>query len=724
MTVAMTPEPLTPTDREPGSGPRRNLNRLLEPRTIAVIGGEPAEGAIRQSDRLGFDGDIWPVHPTRQSMAGRPVYRSLGDLPGTPDAAFVAVNRWLTVEAVHELAAMDCGGAVLYASGFAESGKQGAELQRQLTTGHDMPLLGPNCYGIINAVSGATLWPDAHGAGRVKSGPALISQSGNIAVSVTMNIRGLNFSHVVALGNQASVTAEDCLLHFAARDEVTAVGLYLESITDPLAFGRAALACHESRTPVVVLKTGRTEQAERITSSHTAALASPAASYDALFEHYGVIVVETLSEFTTTLAIIGMVGPLPGNRLVSLSCSGGEAALVADRAVHYPVVFEPFTPEHSARVEATLPELVSITNPLDYHSFIWGDVEALERCFTEVLAGPFDAAMLILDWPSSGNDDTNWWPTLGAFEAATRAGGKAGLVVAGLAENLPDRIREYLSKRGLPFASAIDESLGGLAAAAALGPWFDAPPPPLHFPPRALSPPPSPGIDTTLDEPAAKSLLREVGIAVPNGMVLHDCTPAGVSAVLSRLRFPLVAKMVGPAHKAAIGGVVTGIRSAETLATAIRRLGANDRPVLVEEQITGIVAELLLSMRWEPRIGLVMTVGAGGKMVELIADTATLLLPVSNSSICRAFDRLRIGQQLREIRSGPAPGLEAALVVTERLTTLLCDRSDLIEIEVNPLIITSDQAWAVDALVTARAERVKGRAPGDSTSAIPYTLAH
>lgn len=622
----------------------------------------------------------------------------MDELPGVPDAAFVAVNRWLTVELVHELADMGCGGAVLYASGFAEAGGQGADLQKQLIAGHNMPVVGPNCYGTISGVSGAALWPDVHGCRRVDTGPGLISQSGNITLNLTMNRRGVDFSYVVSLGNQASVTAEECLAHFAVRPEVTAVGLYLESITDPRAFGRAALACHETRTPVVVLKSGRSDRAGRITSSHTAALASPAAAYDALFERYGVVVVESLPELITTLGILGTIGPIPGDRLVSLSCSGGEAALVADRAVHHPVAFEPFGPEHATRVKATLSELVAITNPLDYHTFIWGNAAALERCFTEVLTGPFDAAMVVLDWPSGDNDDTDWWPTLRAFEAATVAGGTPGLVVAGLAENLPDRIRQYLTERGVAVAYSIDEALGGLAAAATVGQWFESTPPPLHLPSGDLSPPLCSGL--TLDEPAAKGLLGEVGIAVPDGAVVGGAKPVGAYTVPAGLRFPLVAKTVGPFHKTELGGVVTGIRTAEALGTAMRRLGVPGRPVLVEEQVTGGVAELLISVRREYPIGLVVTLGAGGTLVELLYDTATLLLPASSCDLRRAVNGLRIGRLLRGIRGGPAANLDAVVAVVDRLTALLIARPDLIEVEINPLIVTPESAWAVDALVT------------------------
>ena len=677
--------------------PVRDLGRLLRPRTVAVIGGDPAERAIRQSDRLGFEGEIWPVHPTRSHMAGRRVYPSLEDLPGAPDAAFVAVNRRLTIEIVRHLAEMGCGGAVLYASGFAEAGEEGARLQEQLVGEHRMPLIGPNCYGTINAVVGAALWPDVQGCRRVRSGPALISQSGNISLNLTMNRRGVDFSQVVSLGNQSSVTTEDCLEHFATRPEVTAVGIHAESIVDPIAFGRAALACRDTRTPVVVLKTGRSKQAERITSSHTAALAAPADAYDALFERYGVVAAESIPDFMATLGLLDTIGPIPGNRLVSLSCSGGEAALVADRSVHYPVAFPAFGSQHRDRIAATLPQLVTITNPLDYHTFIWGDEPALERCFTEVVTGPVDAAMLVIDWPSEGNDDTDWWPTLRAFATAADRAGRAGVVVSGLPESLPGRIRAFVIEQGLGIAHSIDEALGGLAAAAAYGRWMESQRPRLHLPARAPA-----GPVRTLDEPTGKAILAAQGIRVPKGVVV-DAQPEGrPGAHPDHLGFPLVAKAVGPAHKSRSGGVVTGIRDSGELGMAVRRLGKGDRPVLIEEQVTGAVAELLVSVSHRPPIGVVVTLGAGGTMVEWLADTTTLLVPVTRSDLRRALGRLRIGRMVEHRTGGPDP--EPIYQVVDRLTNLLADLPDVVEVEINPLILTDDGAWAADALISVTPE--------------------
>ena len=149
------------------------FERLLNPRSIAVFGGAQAQEAIRQCDLLGYDGEIWPVHPKAEEVHGRQVYRSVDELPGSPDASYVGVNRNLTIDIIRGLAARDAGGAISYATGFAEAGEEGSELTRELLEASgDMVLVGPNCYGLLNYVSGAALWPDQQGGRRVDSGVA------------------------------------------------------------------------------------------------------------------------------------------------------------------------------------------------------------------------------------------------------------------------------------------------------------------------------------------------------------------------------------------------------------------------------------------------------------------------------------------------------------------------------------------------------------------------
>ena len=195
-----------------------SLKRLLKPRSIAVFGGTHAEELIRQNDRMAYDGDIWPVHPKKTEVLGRKVYRCVEDLPGSPDAAYVGVNRHLTIDIVRDLAARGAGGAICYASGFAEAGEEGSKLARQLLDASgDMPLIGPNCYGLLNYLDGAMLWPDQQGGRRVDDGVAIITQSSNVGFNLTMQRRGLPIAYMISLGNKLKFNLSDAIHTFARQ---------------------------------------------------------------------------------------------------------------------------------------------------------------------------------------------------------------------------------------------------------------------------------------------------------------------------------------------------------------------------------------------------------------------------------------------------------------------------------------------------------------------------
>ena len=208
-----------------------SFERLLKPRTIAIFGGAQAQEVIRQSDRMGYKGEIWPVHPKKTEIMGRKVYRSVKDLPESPDAAYVGVNRYLTIDIVRDLAEQGAGGAVCYATGFIEAGEEGSELQeRLLEVSGDMPLVGPNCYGILNYLDGAMLWPDQQGGRRVDQGVAIITMSSNVGFNLTMQRRGLPIAYMLSLGNKLKFDLHDAIRTFARQDRVTALGLYVEAL--------------------------------------------------------------------------------------------------------------------------------------------------------------------------------------------------------------------------------------------------------------------------------------------------------------------------------------------------------------------------------------------------------------------------------------------------------------------------------------------------------------
>jgi len=286
----------------------RLLSRTLNPRSVALFGTSPAQSVIEQCQKLGYAGELWPIHPTRESIAGVRCFKSVADLPHAPDVAFIAVNRHATIDVVTQLSKIGAGGAVCYASGFAESGLQsgvdGSALQQQLiTAAGEMPLLGPNCYGYINALDGVALWPDQHGCKPETSGSAIVSQSGNVGLNLTLQQRELNLAYMVTVGNQAVAGVEDCLEVFINDSRVTSIGLFIEAIVDPVRFAQLAHYAAQRNLRIVALQTGRSEAGALIAASHTASLAGRRRAYEALFARCGVAMVNTPAELVETLKL-------------------------------------------------------------------------------------------------------------------------------------------------------------------------------------------------------------------------------------------------------------------------------------------------------------------------------------------------------------------------------------------------------------------------------------
>ncbi|MGI9332452.1 MAG: CoA-binding protein, partial [Gammaproteobacteria bacterium] len=400
------------------------LARLLRPRTVAVIGGRDAEQVIEQCDRFGFTGEVWPVSRRRDTLAGRRCYRSIEELPESPDAAFVGVNRHDTVTVVEALARAGAGGAVCYASGFSEAqGEQGAALQKALVEAAGaMPFIGPNCYGLINYLDGALLWPNQHGGTRLAPdarGVAIVMQSSNIAINLTMQRRALPIAYIITAGNQAQTGLSEIATGLLEDSRVSALGLYIEGFDDVAAFEQMATRARELRKPIAAIKVGRSEQARAATISHTASLAGADAAAGAFLRRLGVARVNSLPAFVETLKLLHIFGPLEGYDMSSMSCSGGEAALMADAAVGTRLRYRTLDERSAKALGAELGPLVDPTNPLDYHTFVWGDEAAMQRAFEAMIGAGFDLNLLVLDFPRTDRcPDDEWWPTLRAFQTA------------------------------------------------------------------------------------------------------------------------------------------------------------------------------------------------------------------------------------------------------------------------------------------------------------------
>jgi acetate---CoA ligase (ADP-forming) len=697
------------------SPPPQKLQRLLSPRSIAFVGGDIAEMAIRRNLELGYDGDIWPVHPSRREILGFKCYASVDDLPQTPDAAFVAIKREPTIDIVQKLSNAGTGGCVCYAAGFAEMGEEGRELQDKLiSAAGDMPLVGPNCFGLVNYLDKCALWPYLFGGKPHDRGAALISQSGNIAMNLTMNDRSVNFTHVIGAGNQAVLGQADYVDALLDDDRVAAIGMYIEGIDDIEHFSRSALHALQREVPIVVVKVGKTDASVRQSGSHTSSLTGSDVLFDALCDRVGIIRVASFSRLLETLKVLVLGEPLAGRNIFSLSCSGGEAALIADAAADVDLDMKPFADAQVQELHSMFPNYVTVSNPFDYNTSIWGDGAALERCFTVSMGGDHDAALLIYDHPTVDSDEVEEWvTTLDAFIAAHKATGKPAFVVCTVSELLPQDMRNRLIAEGVVPLQGLDDALFALSnaanyreflangAEAAVLPNFSA---------GELAAESAVGF---LDEAQSKRQLHAFGLTIPEGEV---GTAGEARDIADRIGYPVVVKAAGAEflHKSELGAVVLNLRSADevTQATAsisesVAASGGKVEQFLVERMATSVVAELIIGIKRDDQFGPALVIGAGGVLVELIGDSISLLLPTDRAAITRAVESLSVYRLIEGFRGNDAGDMNAVVDAILSVAAFADEnREHLMELDINPLLVLAkgQGVVAADALISMSSE--------------------
>jgi acyl-CoA synthetase (NDP forming) len=690
------------------------LARLLSPHSVAFIGGGIARMAIRRSIQMGYRGEIWPVHPTRKTVEGFTCYPSLADLPGVPDAAHISVNRELTIDAVRQLSQSGAGGCACYAAGFSEMGEQGGTFeQRLIDAAGDMPLIGPNTFGFLNYLDRCALWPYLHGGQAVERGVALISQSGNIAMNLTMNLRSVKFSHVICTGNQSILGQGDFIEALLEDDRVSAVGMYVEGIDDLEHFSRAAARALTKGVPIVVLKAGRTEASARQSRTHTSSLTGSDALHDALFKRLGVIRVHSLNRLLETLKLLDLAGPLTGRNVLSLSCSGGEAALMADLADSVGLDMKPFSATQLAELTGQFGYYVTVSNPFDYNTSIWGDGVAQQRCFTSALSGDHDAAFLIYDHPTIDGEEVaaevqEWFVALDAFIAAHKKTGKPAFVVSTVSELLPPSVQQHLIANGVVPLQGFEDGVSAYALAANYH-AYRSQSAGSDLLPRTTS-------DSTaddsrgmfLDEWQSKTRLRAYGVPTPAGEVV---TAAEATRAADRIGYPVVVKAVGQAflHKSELGAVKLNVQNSTQVMQAVQDIAAStaDRQgsaprFLIESMVTGAVAELIIGIKRDSQFGPALVIGSGGILVELLNDSVTLLLPVDRAAIADALGSLAVGKVLAGFRGRAAGDVNAVIDAVLGVAAFAeAHWETLLELDVNPLIVrpVGQGVVAADALI-------------------------
>ena len=670
-----------------------DLHRLLRPRSVAVIGGGAwCANVIEQCQKVGFSGQIWPVHPKKSEVGGLPAFATLSDLPQAPDAAFIGVNRDATIEVVRELAAIDAGGAVCFASGFSEAQEEmtdGAEKQEALLeAAGGMKILGPNCYGMLNYLDGAALWPDQHGGIAAETGVALITQSSNIAINLTMQARGLPLAYVVTAGNQAQTGLSEIGKALLQDERVTALGLHIEGIDDLRGFEAMASEAARLGKSIIAVKIGKSDHAQVAAISHTASLAGSDAGARALLKRLNIGQVSSLSAMLETLKLLHVAGPLESNRIASMSCSGGEASLMADTAHETELTFPPLNARQKTDLRATLGPKVALANPLDYHTYIWGDRAALAGCFTAMMDPDLAMGVIVVDFPRVDRCSAEEWEdVIIAAAKAQQASGRPVALLSSLPENIPEDISSRLITMGIVPFSGMSDAIEAMDVAAKIGaPQSEIQSLFLTKMPQTES--------VTLSEADGKILLENHGLRIPTSIRANS--PQAAAKAAERIGYPVVLKGEGIAHKSDMGAVTLNLMDAKSVSNAAQNMPCDN--FLVEEMITSTIAEILVGVVHDPAHGMVLTLAAGGVLTEILQDSASLLVPASRVDVIDALNSLKIAKLLDGYRGQPAANKDAiADAVMAVQAAVMAEAPE--EIEINPLMCGPDGAIAADVLI-------------------------
>lgn len=694
---------------------RRNFRRLLAPERMAFIGGTQVERTLTTLAGRAFAGAVDVVHPKRSEIAGYRCVPTIADLPAPPDAVFLAVNADATIRALDELRRMDAGGAVCYASGFAEIGAAGAERNRAfIEASGDMAVVGPNCYGLVNYVNHGSIWPSPYPFLTGSRGAAVVSQSGNVTGHIVSNGRNVPYSYLISAGNQAVLGFEDYIEFLVEDPNVTCLGLFMEGIRDVPAFAAACATAREKAIPVIVCRSGRSELGAAMAASHTSSLAGQNEYYDALFDRLGVIRTETVPQFLEMMKIASLAAPLGGTRISVYSSSGGDNGLAADYCSFAGLQLPQPNAEAVATIKPLLPDFGHVSNPFDFTAGYWGNEKLLTPMFTTLLSGEVDAGMLVVDFAPAGSpyrESPAHEAMDRALAAAGRATGKpvfhASVNTEGITPEASRRMVEQgiVPLQGLHDAAAViakwaghcarvraDAERGG-AGASGLVPYAVAP---FDGPTR------------TANEAESKRRLAAHGLAVPEGRILSLEEVAALPETFDR---PMVLKVLHDdlPHKTEVGGVALRLGGrAEAVAAAGRMVEAVARHApavrlerfLLEPMQAPPLAELIVGVKRDPLFGMVLVVGAGGILVELMKDAVSLLLPVTRADVEAAIRGLKCFPLIDGFRGRPAADLAPVVDAVMAIAGYAAAHLDtLAELDVNPLMVGETGAVAVDALI-------------------------
>lgn len=696
-----------------GEGDFPNLSRLLSPRSVAILGASERPRSVgcdtlrNLAEHSDFEGDIFPVNPGRDKVLGLRAYPNMSALPGPVDVAVLCVPADAVIPALRECAAAGTGFAVVFTSGFGETGAKGRAIEAEMATiawESEMRIYGPNSPGFsnINRRLGLTFSP-VFKDDRLGGGIGLVTQGGGLGRAfIQASERGIGTGLWCSTGNEADLTMADFVHHMVGDPDIRVVALLAEGVRDGPRFLRAARAAARAGKPMVAMKVGKSDYGVAATRSHTAALAGSAAVTSALFRQHGIVEVDDLDELIDTAALFERAGIARRKGICVYSFSGGTAALAADMVGSAGLTLSELAPDTRAGLRAVAPSYAALENPVDLTTQVFTQDTLNRDCLSFVARDPATDVVLLpipADYGSITDRSADDMVALASDGGALlvpvwmsghRAAGYAALNTAGLA----------------PFRS-LGKAVTALKRLIWRGDWSLS----------AAQPPSLPELPSgELDEASAKAALASLGLTVPEGRVVTTARKAEEAA--HEIGFPVVLKALVPGllHKTEAGAVAVGLTDADALAVAWDKMAASlaarghqlDR-ALVERMEQGQGIEVMIGLHRDPVFGPVVSFGLGGVMVEALADVTHRAAPFGRSEAMAMIDEIRGRALLDPLRGRPGADLGALADLLVTISTL-GSHSDIEEVDLNPVHAGSEGATVLDAVILRARSYIQGKA--------------
>ena len=694
-----------------------DLDSLLSPGAVAVIGASPdtekIRGRIVASLKAGrFEGPIYPVNPAHTEIQGLAAYPSIAAIGRPVDLAVITIRAERVADALEECADAGVKSAVIFSSGFAESG--GASVERQLRIGEiaaarGILVCGPNSVGFLNEGAGvnASFTPSTNftktgdaGAGTGR-GVAVVSQSGGLGFAIYNRgaRRNIRFSHVVSTGNEAHLGALDFAEHLLRKDEVGVLVLLLEEMRGAGRFLDVADKAADLGKPLIVVKLGRSDAARRSALSHTGAITGAEFAYDAVFRHAGVIRAEDQDEVLDIAAAFASA-PLPAGRNIGIvTISGGVGVWLADACERHGLAVPELDDDIQNDLRAFIPDYGGVSNPVDITA------QALE------LGGNIAAIERIYDAPEIDSVAVNAFMTEAAMMAAekgalARIQARQEKPLLYYSHTLPHRdALAHLSETGVPCYTSIQGCARALQALADYAAFLDLRA--ADVLPAAMETPPLPAGEAVLTEWSAAPYVRALGIAMPDAKLVQTADEAARAAQAMNGAVALKAQSPQLAHKSAANGVVLGVVGGDRVRRAFEQVSNSRHDIALDGVLVQKMApkgiEMIAGIARDETFGPLVMVGFGGTDVEMERDVAWAPAPFGAARAGALIGSLRAIARLNGTTRARPTDLDALAGLLVQLSLFAARNRDRIqELDLNPVVLYEKGLMALDALIVTR----------------------